>query len=222
MSIPDLHGRWPVLRLVLFCALSAGLAVCEAAWLFVAPEQRFPVGGAVGTLPAFGRGATVSQTFVTDVPTLIALQVRLRGNGSADIEWEVSDVEGAAPRVLARGTRPVAVRGEAPFDIPLPPTREAGRRLCLTLRRSGDTPVPLALAVSEVNSYPGPLTVDGREQFADLALAAVGRSRAAGLVGSRTAFRSPVLDALLFLTGTCALLTFVYFMVFAEEEQGSR
>ncbi len=210
-------------RFVFFCALCVAVVACEADWLFAPPKQQFPVAGGIRRLSAFGSGATVSQTFTTDVAMLVALQVRVLGNATADVEWEVYDVR--ADGYLSLGHRAVAVRGEAPFEIPVRPMPVAGHPLRLTLRRTGDTPVPLALAVSELNSYAGPLSIDGREQLADLALTAIGRSTFAGLVAGQAGIfrglRSPVPLALMFAATTWALLTFVYFMAFAEEEHES-
>ncbi len=216
----ELHGGRPTLRFVCFCVLCVAVVACEADWLFAPPKDRLPLTGGIRRLSAFGDGAPVSQAFLADVPMLTALQVRFLGNATADVEWEVYDIP--ADAYLALGHRAVAVRGQGTFEIPVPPSPVAGHWLRVTLRRTGETPVPLALAVSGVNSYPGPLTVNGREELSDLALTAIGRSTFAGLLAAQAgrfgALRSPIPLALMFTVATWALLTFVYFMVFAEEE----
>jgi hypothetical protein len=175
---------------------------------------------------------TVSQTMTLEAPGFDRIVVHARPYGrrvSGEVVFELRELAPGGPRLVFRTVRPAAeVTASDSYAVRLPPIEESAHRTYL-LQIAAPRTRPgegIALLAIREDAYPqGASFVGSREQWGDLVFE-TSASRATIFSGVEHLLRdkSPLLRSRWVLGGVFmlfnwALLTFLYFMAFAGDEQ---
>jgi hypothetical protein len=125
-------------------------------------------------LPAFGAGRPVTQSFMPGGDGLdeVTFVLTSRRPCQGQLSWTLFDNAGGSWARVLGTERPLALTaGEQPHVLRFPPVeRSAGRTYRLDLQFRSPAPCDAAIVASQEDAYPGGyLTVDGVEQWGDLA-----------------------------------------------------